>query len=160
MGFKTLSSGFTIVSPGVALRRKAVGVHLVTDMQQIDDALDERNRQILRDHAAYPCSHYLIATGSEHSYVITKRRLRSRHPRLPVSEILFASDPALMCGHLAPLMRAILSRERSGALAIDEMVLGRDKVEGTWRPRERLFKSPPALVAPKDGLYSEMVLLD
>ncbi len=129
--------------------------------------LDERQRAIFDDHAAYDCLQLILSAGSERAYIVVKRRamsLRRLHrlvpavAKFPYSEILYCSAPSLLARYLEPVKLRILHRQRTLALVADERLFP-VRPRGVPKRDYALYRSPLPEARDLDRLYSELVLL-
>ena len=173
LGFQRISERRIVFRPGASLRTLlAGGARIFHDADRILPHLNDEHRQILRDHLPWGCGHHLIVAGDRYCYIVTKRcrLLRSvllgnwptahiRKQYFHASEILFLSDPELAFRHWERLKWGILVRDRTLALAADELILGPGAPQGHPIPRPVHaygLKVEPRLI---DKLYSELILL-
>lgn len=160
LGFSVISTGFYVLTPLHALGGLLPRVRVVTSPRAIEPLLDEEERRLLQDHLPYHCSHYLLQAGGRTCYMIAKRRLRHARPQFGVSELLYVGAVDLLLSHLDPVVRAVLAHDRVVAVALDEKVLAGRRIGGIRRARRQFARLPPGTLAPRDTLYSEMVLFD
>jgi len=162
VGFKDLDANGRILLPfGRRLsgpKPSAVQVtHAAGDMRQ---KLSADHRQILDDHLAYPCEHFLLSAGNRYCYIIYSKHKRKK---LPFVYIHYISDPELF-GQTYPQIRgAIMSHARSGFAVIDSRLVAGLKLPLSFclpyrTPKQYLSSSlKPGQI---DNLYSELVLLN
>jgi len=78
--------------------------------------------------------------------------------RIPYSDILYCSAPALLSRHLERVKLAILRRQRTAAL-VAEARLFPVRPRSMLVPMRPCYRSPLAAAGDLDSLYSEIVLL-
>lgn len=157
-GFETLSTGFTVFHPRIALEGGR-GIRVVSRPDALAALLDGEPARLVRDHLPYGCSAVGVAGGGEKGMVIAKRRMTSGRYRLPLTEILHVTNPSLVRAALGPVCRTLLLRDRVVAVAADETIFGSETPPGWRRERLRLFLGTGVAPEQLDSLYSEMVLL-
>jgi acetoacetyl-CoA synthetase len=140
------------------------------DPAVVRERLTSQQRQIFDDHAPYDCLQLTVSDGSDHAYLVVKRRthrLAARRlgglgrvlpARIPYSDILHCSAPELLSRHLERVKLAILRRQRTVAL-VAEARLFPVRPRGVLRPMRTCYRSPLLAAGDLDGLYSEIVLL-
>jgi hypothetical protein len=166
-GFKPLEREFRLYLPGRRAPETPVGLlgsraRVASSARALERELAPPDRRILDDHRPFPCGHFLLTAKGHagYSYVVTRRRTLQRYGGwIPVSEVLYVSDPALAARHFERLKVAIALRDRSLAVASDPRHLGPEPPSGRAVPRPRLFKSETLRADQVDSLYSEIVLL-
>lgn len=137
----------------------------------VRERLTSQQRQIFDDHAPYDCLQLTVSDGSDHAYLVVKRRthrLNARRlgglakvlpVRIPYSDILHCSAPELLLRHLERVKLAILRRQRTAAL-VAEARLFSVRPRGVMLPQRTCYRSPELAAASEfDRLYSEIVLL-
>ena len=137
----------------------------------VRERLTSQQRQIFDDHAPYDCLQLTVSDGSDHAYLVVKRRthrLNARRlgglgkvlpVRIPYSDILHCSAPELLLRHLERVKLAILRRQRTAAL-VAEARLFPVRPRGVMLPQRTCYRSPELAAASEfDRLYSEIVLL-
>lgn len=87
------------------------------------------------------------------------RRAASKLARIPASEILFCSDPALLMQHLERAKLSILRRDRTLALVGDSRLLNGAAARGLRIPSIKYFRGKELHAHQIDNLYTEYVLL-
>ena len=172
------ASGFRVVSErrlflGLPpLRELARGADILEDAREIEGVLTDEHRRILRDHLPLGCRHWVVREGSRYCYLVTKRRrekgwflprvlrARLRGRRFPVTDVFFASDPAIAMRHWGRLWWRMVRRDRTVGVTAEESFLG-----GLARPTASLphhvhvhpADTPTHWV---DALYSELLFLE
>lgn len=110
----------------------------------------------------------LLEDGPDQAYILVKRRMlylaRLRLPllksrRVPYSDLLYCSAPALLARHLERVKLAILRRQRTPLLISDVRLLGDYRPRGPTLRQPAFYRSPVFGAGPIDKLYSEVVLL-
>jgi fatty-acyl-CoA synthase len=131
------------------------GLSISFDPEGVRRSLDDQERLIFDDHAPYDCLLLSATVGSEHAFLVVKRRAA----KTPFSEILYCSNPALLTRHLERIKLAILQRQRTLRLVCDEGLLP-ERPRGWYRQLSaQLYHSPLFAASELDKLYSELVLL-
>lgn len=132
--------------------------------------LSSQQRQIFDDHAPYDCLQLIVSDGCDHAYLVVKRRTQRLNPgrawglgkvlpvRIPYSDILHCSAPALLSRHLERVKLAILRRQRTVAL-VAEAGLFDVQPRGMMLATSTCYRSPLLTAGELDRLYSEIVLL-
>jgi acetoacetyl-CoA synthetase len=130
--------------------------------------LTSQQRQIFDDDAPYDCLQFTVSDGSDHAFLVVKRRtyrLNARRlgkvlpVRIPYSDILHCSAPELLSRHLEERVKlAILRRQRTAAL-VTEARLFPVQPRGLKHPLRTCYRSPLLAAGDIDKLYSEIVLL-
>jgi acetoacetyl-CoA synthetase len=132
--------------------------------------LSSQQRQIFDDHAPHDCLQLTVSDGCDHAYMVVKRRTQRFNAgrllglgkvlplRLPYSDILHCSAPALLSRHLERVKLAILRRQRTMAL-VAEARLFDVQPRGMRLPMSTCYRSPLLAASDLDRLYSEIVLL-
>jgi fatty-acyl-CoA synthase len=163
MGFARLNTRRIQLLPllhGDTLREP--GVLISFDPERVRRSLDDEQRLIFDDHARYDCLLLSATIGSEHAFLVVKRRtgwLRSSdRGKIPYSEILHCSNPTLLARHLERVKLAILRRQRTLRLVCDEGLFP-EKPRGWSFGRAQLYRSSQFTASELDKLYSELVLL-
>jgi acetoacetyl-CoA synthetase len=140
------------------------------DPAEVRERLTSQQRQIFDDHSPYDCLQLTVSDGSDHAYLVVKRRVHRLAAgrlgglagllpvRIPYSDILHCSAPELVSRHLERVKLAILRRQRTAAL-VAESRLFRVRPRGVLRPMCTCFRSPLLAAGGIDRLYSEIVLL-
>ena len=140
------------------------------DPAAVRERLTRRQRQIFDDHAPYDCLQLTVSDGSDHAFLVVKRRTQRFNARrlgalgkvLPLqisySDVLHCSAPELLSRHLERIKLAILRRQRTAAL-VAEARLFQIRPRGVMLPVRTCFRSPLLTAHEVDRLYSEIVLL-
>jgi acetoacetyl-CoA synthetase len=140
------------------------------DPAAVRERLTSEQRQIFDDHAPYDCLQLTVSDGSDHAYLVVRRRthrlnasrLRGLGRVLPVwipySDVLYCSAPELLSRHLERVKLAILRRQRTAAL-VAEAQLFSVRPRGVTLPLRTCYRSPLLAAGELDRLYSEIVLL-
>ena len=101
------------------------------DPVAVRERLTGQQRQIFDDHAPYDCLQLTVSDGSDHAYLVVKRRTHRLNTsrlgglaevlpvRIPYSDILHCSAPELLSRHLERVKLAILRRQRTAALVAE-----------------------------------------
>jgi acetoacetyl-CoA synthetase len=122
------------------------------------ERLTSQQRQIFDDHAPYDCLQLTVSDGSDHAYLVVKRRthrLNARRlgglgkvlpVRIPYSDILHCSAPELLLRHLERVKLAILRRQRTAAL-VAEGRLFPVRPRGVMLPLRSCYRSPQLAAA-------------
>ena len=140
------------------------------DPVTVRERLTGQQRQIFDDHAPYDCLQLTVSDGSDHAYLVVKRRTHRLNTsrlgglagvlpvRIPYSDILHCSAPELLSRHLERVKLAILRRQRTAAL-VAETGLFPVRPRGLMRSLRTCYRSPQLAAGDLDRLYSEIVLL-
>jgi len=137
------------------------------DPAEVRAMLTGEQREIFDDHAAYDCLQLAVRDGSDHAYLVVKRRRHWFSPgrlgrvvpaRIPYSDILYCSAPEVLSRHLERVKLAILRRQRTMALVADARLFP-VQPRGLRVPARTCFRSLQAAAGDLDRLYSEIVLL-
>ncbi|MEH2497166.1 hypothetical protein V1294_003645 [Bradyrhizobium sp. AZCC 1678] len=98
------------------------------DPAAVRERLTSQQRQIFDDHAPYDCLQLTVSDGSDHAFLVVKRRTQRLNARrlgglgkvlpvrIPYSDILHCSAPELLSRRLERIKLAILRRRRTVAL--------------------------------------------
>ena len=125
------------------------------DPVAVRERLTGQQRQIFDDHAPYDCLQLTVSDGSDHAYLVVKRRTHRLNTsrlgglagvlpvRIPYSDILHCSAPELLSRHLERVKLAILRRQRTAAL-VAEARLFPVRPRGVLRPAAHLLSLPAA----------------
>lgn len=158
--YNVLASECHLFVPGRGARgTRAFGARVTGNARTIERALDPIDLQILRDHRPYQCRHFLMTVRGEDSYLYVVTRRWKFSPRVPVTEILYASNKALATRFFERLKIGILLRDRSLVLGTERRLLGEDCPVGHVMPRPRFYRSDTLDASDIDNLYSEAVLV-
>jgi acetoacetyl-CoA synthetase len=155
LGFTRLGEGKIFCAPmmhGETLRERAPLICF--DAENVRRSLTDRERQIFDDHAAYDCLQVLLRDEDAYAFLVVKRRRR----RIPVSEVIHCGNASLLSRHLERAKLAILRRQRTFGLIVDERLFSTPP-RGIKIKDDALYRSHTFLAADLDGLYSELVLL-
>jgi acetoacetyl-CoA synthetase len=139
----------------------ASGIRFEYEPEKIYSLLNEADRRIYEDHAHYDLLHVVVRHGSDSSYLVLKRRVlhAGRWIRVPFSEMLYCSKPALLARHFEWIKLALLARQRTILLAAHERFVPAT-VRALRNARLDRYRSSSDLTAADlDLLYSEFVLL-
>jgi acetoacetyl-CoA synthetase len=138
------------------------------DPATVRERLTSQQRQIFDDHAPYDCLQLIVSDGSDLAYLVVKRRVHRLKRlgglgkvlpvRIPYSDILHCSAPALLSRHLERVKLAILRRQRTAAL-VAEAPLFPVRPRGVMLPLRTCYRSPLLAADDLDRLYSEIALL-
>jgi acetoacetyl-CoA synthetase len=140
------------------------------DPAVVRERLTSHQRQIFDDHAAYDCLQLIVVDGPDYAYLVVKRRdhrlaasrlgrlARFQPLKIPYSDILHCSAPALLLRHLERVKLAILRRQRTAALVAEARIFPVPP-RGMMLPMITCFRSPLIPDDELDRLYSEIVLL-
>lgn len=161
LGFATLEKQryFLPLLNGRIVRRR--GLEFEHEPDKIRNFLDEANRRILDDHLPYNLLHLVVWEGGECTYLVLKRRIiRAWGPvRIPVSELLYCSDPKMLVRHFESIKLAVLVRQRAFVFIANERFVPAT-VRSVRKARFDRYRSPRNLaLSHLDLLYSELVLL-
>ena len=97
------------------------GVSINFDSKTVRQSLDDEDRLIFDDDAPYGCLLLSLSGGSEHAFLIVKRReggtarlnrLISTSAKIAYSEIMYCNNSRLLARHLERVKLAILRRQR------------------------------------------------
>jgi acetoacetyl-CoA synthetase len=136
----------------------------------VRERLTDQQRRIFDDHAPYDCLQLTVSEGSDHAYLVVKRRTHRLNAsrlgglarvlpvRIPYSDILHCSAPELLSRHLERVKLAILRRQRTAAL-VAEARLFPVRPRGVMHPLRTCYRSSLLAAGELDRLYSEIVLL-
>ena len=137
------------------------------DLKIVRESLDEEHRVIFDDHAPHACLLFSLTDGSEHGFLVVKRRKAgttrlnrfiSTSAGVPYSEILYCSNPSLVARHLERVKLSILQRQRTVLLVCDERLFS-EQPKGWSFEAPELFRSSLFSAHEFDKLYSELTLL-
>ena len=130
-------------------------------------SLDDEHQRIFDDHAPYDCLQLSLSAGSDHAFLVVKRRrgggtrlnrLFPANIKIAYSEILYCSNPCMLVRHLERVKQAIMRQQRTLLLICDERIFT-ERPKGLLFEAPTLYKSPTFDAAEVDKLYSELVLL-
>jgi hypothetical protein len=141
-----LSHFWTLGGPG----------ELVSDAAKIESRLDEAGRKVIADHAATGCRFVAIVNGSQTSLIVSKKR---RKQGVGFTEILHVSEVELFRRNFERVKLALMRKDRTMLMAIDERMLG-PRLPLMLPYRRMSFLNSPS-IAPReiDNLYSEIAVL-
>lgn len=137
------------------------------DPTAVRERLTSQQRQIFDDHAPYGCLQLTVSDGSDHAFLVVKRRTYRLNAwglgkvlpvRILYSDILHCSAPELLCRHLERVKLAILRQQRT-VMLVAEAHLFPVQPRGVRRPLRTCYRSPLLATGEFDKLYSEIVLL-
>ncbi len=145
---------------------------IISQPKKIAQFLQGDELRILRDHASYRLSHYLLRHGEEHSYIVLKRRsfpgsvafgwLPFKKPKLmwyPSMEVLFISNPKAAVAQWPGIVAAVLRRERVLAVVAAERLFAGNPPSGARLDHRNYLLSRTPLGSIIDNLYSEHVVM-
>jgi fatty-acyl-CoA synthase len=130
-------------------------------------SLDDAQQRILDDHAPYDCLQLSLSEGSEHAFLVVKRRTRgiaslnrlfSTSAKTPYSEVLYCSNAHLLARHLERVKLAIMREQRTFFLVCSEHLFS-ERPRSVLFGRATLYRSPTFDARELDTLYSELALL-
>jgi acetoacetyl-CoA synthetase len=129
--------------------------------------VSSEHRRIFEDHRRSGCVQAVVLDGADYCYVVAKRRVGQGrvHRRLPVavsvpySELLYCSHPHLLIRHLERIKLALLRRDMTLALMVDESLLLAKRPRGLAFESRAMYRSQQVKGHELDKLYSELVLL-
>jgi len=160
-GFKTLSTGFIVFHPKLAIGRLMKrGAEIITLSQDIYKILDSDLYSIVEHHLKYGCSVMALTNNREVGLIISKRRMSTRVPYVSITEILHVANKKMVLDNLASVYRSMILRDKTTALAVDETIFGAETPIGWRRDRLRYFLGDDIVPDQIDSLYSEIILLD
>jgi fatty-acyl-CoA synthase len=137
------------------------------DLEIVRRSLDDAQQCIFDDHAPYECLQLSLSEGSEHAFLVVKRRTRgivslnrlfSTSAKMPYSEVLYCSNASLLARHLERVKLAIMRQQRTVFLVCSEHLFP-ERPKSLLFGRETLYRSPVFDAKELDTLYSELVLL-
>jgi len=156
LGFITLDTAKQIFLPLTAPRSLSPAGAVLTDPDRIRDLLQPENRQLFDDHVPLGCGVTLVARGRDTAFLITKRRIKRK---MPLSEVLYCSNPRLTVSMFERVKLAILRSQRSLALVADSRIFGDSAPRHVRYPLPSLFRSSRLTAGAIDSLYSELAVL-
>jgi len=160
-GFKTLSTGFVVFHPKLALGNiMKSGADIFPHSQDIHKLLDFDLCSLVDQHLKYGCSVMALTDKEEVGLIISKRRISTRVPYVSITEILHVTNKQLVLDNLCSVYRSMILRDRTTALAADETIFGAETPAGWRRDRLRFFFGDDIAPDQIDSLYSEIILLD
>jgi acetoacetyl-CoA synthetase len=165
IGF-TLADEFRYVcKPGVgALVGSRSKVRVVREEDVNEDLLGSLQFQIFQDHFGHTIRRFVFTAADEVCLIFTKRMYWSQ-VRFPRTEFYYASNPEFFARHFQSILPALLRRDKTVALHIDQRQLGfRPKRAQTisavaMYPSAMLARSETVPMSDIDRLYSELVIL-
>jgi acetoacetyl-CoA synthetase len=168
IGFKSIDTCKILLVPFVhsdTLCRPAPSITF--DPTRIGPLLSDKDSRIFRDHLPYDCLHAVVSEGADYCYVVAKRRVRRRPlhslvpvaTKIPYSELLYCSAPKILQRHLERIKLAIMRRQRTIALVVDEHLSPALRSHGIAFRNEALYRATTFDPRMLDKLYSELVLL-
>jgi len=158
-GFKSISTGFIVIHPKLALEKSHNKVRILTSPEDVMTVLANDSCKLVKDHVYYGCSAVALTDGSEVGLVIAKRRLQSTFPHIPMTEILHVSNHAFVRKNFGRIYLSLLWKDRVAVVAVDESIFGENTPAGWHRKRPRFFRGAGMSVEQIDSLYSELVLM-
>lgn len=156
-GFTLLDPGKLIVPPLLNAATLRHGRPAITcDPQRIRPELEEPLRRTLDDHAPYGCLAVLAQQDGRRCLLVVKRRT-VRH--VPLSEILFASDPEFLARHIERIVWTLVARQRTLAVSGDGRLFGTTPPRSFFLTSISMVRSTRLTREQIDNLYTELVLL-
>ena len=161
LGFEILERHVLLFPPGLNARTLwQPRVDIDVNDRTVRALLGQAERRIYDDHAPYDCLHMTVRDARGMAYLVVKRRLRRmRSVRIPLSQILYCSEPDVLARNLERIKLAIMWQQKTFGIAINERLFPKApraiKREDVAQYRSARF-TPNEL----DLLYSEFVLLD
>jgi acetoacetyl-CoA synthetase len=168
LGFERIVASKRVFPPLLHLDSAFVKAPRITfDPVEIRAILRGEQLRIFEDHLQSGCVQAAIVDGADACYIVSKRRVRRGrlHPRLPItmsipySELLYCSNPQLLVRHLERIKLALLWREKTLALMVDDNMLAAERPRGLTFESRTMFRSRDVKGHELDKLYSELVLL-
>ncbi|HTW16412.1 MAG TPA: hypothetical protein VMF51_14850 [Nocardioides sp.] len=157
--FRSLDTTTALVPnlPRLPGRRRA---RVVTDLDEIDRALDGAERALFRDHRRAGAAHHvLLDAGPRGRCYVMYRSDRRRGMRL-FATLLHVSDPDVLRRCRPDLARHLLARRLPVTLAELRVVGGRPAGSVLLRhPRPKQVRGTEVSPDAVDNLYSELVLV-
>lgn len=138
--------------------RKPHDIAIISDHDQIERALSDRDLRIFQDHRQCEAArHVVIRSGDRHCYVMFRI---DRRKRLRVfASLLYVGDPALYVQHGSHLGSFLLRRHRALVTLVERRLIGSQSFPGpqvALRGRPKLYKSERLTPTQVDYLYSEL----
>ena len=139
------------------------------DPVAVRERLTSQQRQIFDDHAPYDCLQLTVSEGSDHAYLVVKRRTHRLNTsrlgglagvlpvRIPYSDILMQCTGAAVAAS-ERVKLAILRRQRTAVLVAEARFFP-VRPRGVPVPLRTRYRSPQLAAGDLDRLYSEIVLL-
>ena len=168
LGFARLDERKIIFPPFFHLGTLAARPPVICfDPAAVRASLNEPQRRVFDDHAAYDCLHLTIADGPRAAYVVVRRRVVHRERlarwlpvrgRIPLSEILPLQRAGDFARHLERAKAGILARQRTLGLVADARLFS-VAPRGLPMKEYTLYRSPVFEARDIDRLYSELVLV-
>ena len=156
-GFTLLDPGKLIIPPLLNAATLAGGrPTIICDPERIRAELDQPMRRILDDHVAYGCLALLARRGGRRCLLVVKRRSVRR---VPLSEILFASDPDFLARHIEAIAWTLVARQRTLAVSGDRRLFGPAPPRAFFLKSISMVRSTRLTGEQIDNLYTELVLL-
>lgn len=156
LGFVHLDTT-TVARPNLPARRPK-GIDLVTDLDQIEAALSDRDLRILADHRECAAArHAVLRVGDRTCYIIFRIDRRKRL-RLFAS-LLHVGDPDIYVQYGRYLGAFLLTRYRAPVTLVERRLIGRRSIGGpqlVLAGRPKMFKSRHLDASQIDYLYSEL----
>jgi hypothetical protein len=125
VGFETIEQNWLAFRPPLRISLFSPA-RILDEGPELLMRLTDEQRKIVADHKPYGCNFYLLQCGDANAFIVTKRRTVRRHfllgnwpikrlssGRLPVSDVMHASDWKMARTHWDKLIWHIVLRERT-----------------------------------------------
>lgn len=143
-----------VVNRPLAVSR--AGVRLITEPNEIESALNGRDREIYRDHRhTLAARHAVLVQGDRSCYILYRRDRRKRLPLF--ATILYVGDPDLFGDFNRYFFRHLLVRHGIPFTLVELRISGRRPRASILRQgRPRMYRSTTLRPDQIDYLYSEL----
>ena len=165
IGFSLADESRYVCRPGVgSLLGGRSKVRIVRDEEVNEELLGSLQFQIYQDHFGHSVRRFVFTASDEVCLIFTKRMYWSQ-VRFPRTEFYYASNPEFFARHFQSILPAILRRDKTVALHIDQRQLGfhpkgaQTVSAVSMYPSAMLVRSDTVPTAAIDRLYSELVIL-
>lgn len=149
---------FPLLNLGTLTRSR---LHFEYDHRRLRSLLSDTDRPIFDDHGSFDLLHLVVRDHKDYAYLVVKRRvIRAKGLiGIPVSELLYCSDPTFLVAHFERIKLAVLKRQRAVLFVAHERFVPAT-VQSLRKARFDRYRSSPIYTeSDLDLLYSELVLL-
>jgi len=173
LGFEQLCSADLFYPCSAALRSSfRFSGSITSSPREVRNQLNLEQLKIVEDHEKYGCRFYLVRQGDRRCFIVTKRRYyrtewiwpsmpiaKFRRRKLPVSDVLHISEPALALECWGRLVASVCLKERVVGMACSASFIESAPPGSTEIPQRIFVYRRECPARSVDKLYSELVLL-